>query len=144
MPGVEEAVVAVAAVHDDDTAFRGGEGAGNGHFMPFAVGDEGEGRQVPVMIEHQVELDGSLRLPELRPGGEGEALVDGGGVQAVERIFEAEVLHFPWPNRLALGEEFAKEPLVELRGLVGIGVGQRAFARRRFDAEMIELAVGQS
>jgi len=95
------------------------------------------------MIEHQVQLDGSLRLPERSPGEEAQAEVNGGGIETVERIFEAKLFLFAPPDRLALREQFGKEPLVELRGPVGIRVGQRTFTWRRLDPEVIELAVGE-
>ena len=49
--------------------------------MHPAFGDLDKGRQVAVMIQPDMELDGALGGAELRPGKHGQAQVNGGGVE---------------------------------------------------------------
>ena len=78
-------VEAVDAVRDDGKFF-----SGNGNLMAFAIGDGEERRDLAGIVQAIMELDGSLGGAELGPGEGGEAEIDDGCIQQVERIFEPE------------------------------------------------------
>lgn len=67
VPFVEEFVVAVAPVAGDYAAFGKGREPGGVNIVDFAVGDDRECRNVTVVVEDHVQLDGSLGLPKLGP-----------------------------------------------------------------------------
>ena len=79
-----------------------------------------------------------LPLPELRPGKEAETQGAGGGVEAVERVFE---LEFAWavPLGPAAGEQLLEELLIQRGWPGGVGMGQRGMGRGA-DAEMGQLS----
>ena len=61
-----------------------------GHVCAFAIGSDGEGGQVAIVIQEEMELHGPLALAEVGPGKEPQAGVDDGGVQAEEAVPETE------------------------------------------------------
>jgi hypothetical protein len=64
---LEPVVIGVAAVEDQDGAGRELPLASDGDFVLFAVGDDPVAGQQAVVIEHQMQLDGSLGAAKLRP-----------------------------------------------------------------------------
>jgi hypothetical protein len=58
--------------------------------MPLAVGDGQKGRQRPRVVIETVHLDGALGLPELRPGKNRQAQINGGRVDRIEGVCEPE------------------------------------------------------
>jgi hypothetical protein len=74
------------------TPGEGSQSPGLFHLRLTGRGDGHEGRQVAVMVQEGVELDPRLGAPEGRPGKERQAEVHHGGVQAVELVFEPELV----------------------------------------------------
>ena len=95
------------------------------------------------MVQDEVELDGPLGPPELRPVEQAGAEIDHRGVQAQELVLEPE-LALPLRDGLAPAQQLEEDRLVQLPGPVRIRVGQRGPARSR-DPQVAELplAAGQ-
>src|SRR6516165_12066280 len=62
----------------------------NVHVVHFAVGNADKRGNVAVQVQHRTHLDGSFVLTELGPGEQGEAEVDGRGVQGVEAVVQVD------------------------------------------------------
>ena len=81
-PLEEEFKVQVPPVDGDDATGGKREMAGGSDIGSLAIGDHGEVRQIAVVIQEQVELDGAFGLTEVSPGKQAETKVDGRGVEA--------------------------------------------------------------
>src|SRR3989338_2248696 len=126
-------VEAVDAVRDDGKFF-----SGNGNLMAFAIGDGEERRDLAGIVQAIMELDGSLGGAELGPGEGGEAEIDDGCIQQVERIFEPE----PMLRRhgAAAVKQTVKKFLVNPVVPVGIGIGQGRLCDAGRQAEVVEMS----
>ena len=105
----------------------------------LAIGDDAKARQVPVMVEHQMQLDCALGGAELCPVIHGKAQIDDGRIDADQFVLEAKLLlaHHFGGDRL---EQAVEDLLEQFPRSMAVGVGQRR-ARRRFDAQVSELAL---
>ena len=56
--------------------------------MHAAGGNANKGRNRAAQIEKCVQLDGGFVLAEMRPGEEGQAQIDGRGIQSVHRLVQ--------------------------------------------------------
>ena len=79
--------VEIAAIHQVDGAGFDRELIEHGDVVRFALRNVDETRNAPPEIEQGVKFDGGLAAAEFRPGEEGEAEVDGGGVEGVDGVF---------------------------------------------------------
>jgi hypothetical protein len=100
------------------------------------------GRQVIVVIEHNVSFDAALRLTELGPRKHLQTKTDGGGIQRQQFVFETELL-LAQPQPLLIAEARQRrieQVLIQLGGAMFIGVREGGFIRRHADSEMHQLA----
>ena len=81
-PLEEELKVVVTSIHSDDTAFGKRKTASSGDIASLAIGDHGEVRQIAVVIQQQVELNGAFGLTEVSPGKQAKTEVNDAGVKA--------------------------------------------------------------
>ena len=104
--------------------------------MAFAIGDGHECGKQTIMIEADVKFDRSFGGAELGPGKNTETQVDGGCVERVELVLEAEAMARGAP--LTLPKELSGQLLVERVGLSFVDSGQR---RTGYDSatQMIQL-----
>jgi len=93
-PLKEEFKVTVSPVHSDDAAGGKREMASSDDIGSLAIGDQGEVRQIAIVIQQQVELNGAFGLTEVSPGKQAETEVDCGGVEAEQLVLEAKLLLF--------------------------------------------------
>jgi hypothetical protein len=54
--------------------------------MGLSIGAMHKGRQIAVMIQNQMQLDGSLGTPKVSPIKETQTEIDGRCINAIERI----------------------------------------------------------
>ncbi|MNC85999.1 hypothetical protein D3C83_16260 [compost metagenome] len=64
---LEPGEIRIRLVEDENRAGRKGLAARHRPFVVLAVGDDQKGRQTPVMVEREMELDGALAPPEHGP-----------------------------------------------------------------------------
>src|SRR5207247_1292715 len=102
-----------------------------------------ERRQVAVMVQEQVELNGTLGPSELRPVEKRKRQVDHARIQAHELVLEPELLARSAPDhgRLALCQQLLEHRLVERPRPVRVGVGERGPLRGIGKAQVFELAL---
>ena len=104
----------------------------------LAVGDHQEGRQVPVVIEREMQLHRAFGAAKHGPGKHLRAQIDHRGVETEQLVFEPERLragHLATPR-----QDLIEHRLIERPGPMRIGVGEGR-PRRRRRAEMRELAL---
>src|ERR1039458_7109310 len=104
----------------------------------LAVGNNTKAWQVAIMVEHQMQFDGSLGSAKFRPVVHREAKVNDGRIQTDQLILEAKLL---LPDRLGSDglEKFVKHFLEQLPRAMAICIGQGR-SRRSFDAKMRQFA----
>jgi hypothetical protein len=100
------------------------------------------------MVQEQVQLNGTLGPPKLRPVEERKRQVNGAGIQAHELIFETELLPDAVSGycRLTFGQELLENGLIKRPRPVRIGIGESGTFRRIRNAQVLEFsfAAGQS
>ena len=142
IPLPEEFKVTVAPVHSDDAASGKGEMASGDDIGSLAISDHGEVRQIAVVVQQQVKLNGTFGLTEISPGKQAEAEVDGGGIEAEQLVLEAKSLLFTGTLTTAKVSQMKESILIELPGTVGIGIGKRASGGGSTQSQVTELAAG--
>jgi hypothetical protein len=98
-------------------------------------GDGHKGRQVAVVGQQGVELDPRLGAPKRGPGKQGEAEAYHGGIQAVELVFELELVLRG--QRLTAAVHRGKQRRKEGGGALVVGIGKGG-AGHRLDSQMVE------
>src|ERR1017187_5749582 len=96
-------------------------------FAGLAFRHHGERRQVAIVVQQQVQLDGALRLLVLRPVEHAHRQVDDAAVQTHQLVLETELLSpaLAAHQFLALEQRLFEPRLVQPPRLMLIGVGQR-------------------
>src|ERR1700741_957870 len=132
-------VVHIAAVKDQD-------GAGGKlpitryfHFGSFSFREDRITRQMPIVIQNQVQLRRAFGLLVLGPVKHGGAEVDEGTVDAQQWIAKTETVSCPC-CLLATSKQNAENLLIQLPGPVLIGIGERGFVGRPSNAEMLQFS----
>jgi len=135
--------VEVGPVHDVEGAGFGDERVEHADVVGPRLGDMHERGDAAAQVEERVQLDAGLGGAEQGPREQGEAQVDGGGVERVDGVVEVEpevVVRVQGPGDVdqRLGEVRVDAPVAPHVG-VGQGVARHAAA----DAHVVELvAVG--
>lgn len=119
---VKPAVVNVGAVTGNETATRQFQPFGTLDIRGFTLRECHEGRQIPAMIQADVELDGALGGAEFGPWEEFQAEVDDGCIQGVEPVLEAELVL--WSDLLASSKKPIKDLFVKEIGLLFVDPGK--------------------
>ena len=89
-PLKEEFKVTVAPIHSDNAASGKREMVCGGDIGSLTISYHGKVRQIAVVIQQQVELNGTFGLTEVSPGKQAETKVDGSRIEAEQLILEAE------------------------------------------------------
>ena len=137
-PAGEQAVVVIPTVIDDDRPRSKRELMRDLDVMNLALGDDTEAGQVPVMVEHHVQLHRSLGAPKFRPIEDTHTQIDHRRVQAHQLVLEAELV-FCLDAAAHPLKQLVEHLLVQLPGPMAVGVGQRG-TRRRLDPKVCKLA----
>ena len=135
----EPVIVAVASVEDHDGAGIEAQGGGDAALVHAAFGDDGVAGQQALMIEQQMQLDGPLGAPVLRPVEDSGAQLDQGGVEREQLVLESKPMtssHFA-----AASEQLIEHAPVKLPRPVLVGVGQGGARGRLRQSQMPQLAL---
>jgi len=111
--------------------------------VDFTFRNHAVARQVPTMVQQEVQLDRSFRGAELRPVEYGRAQIDNSGIQAQQFTRQAQLCTgFGHAQPLlAIHEQLMKHRLEQLPRPVAIGIGQRGTCRRLRQPQMLQLAL---
>ena len=142
IPLKEEFKVTVSPVHSDDTACGKRKEAGGDDIGSFAIGDHGEVRQIAVVVEQQVELNGAFGLTEISPGKHAQTEVNDGGVDTEQLVLEAKLLLFARALAAAEVPQMKESILIKLPWSVGVSVGKRTPGGGGEQSQVTELATG--
>jgi hypothetical protein len=104
------------------------------------------GRQVPIMIQQQMELHGPFCQSKLGPGKHRGAEIDHRGVQTQQRVLETELRLLPrsWlvgRQGLTLCQYLVKHGLAQLLRPMFVGVRQRGASRSCGQTQMTKLSL---
>src|SRR4051812_6806189 len=125
-----------AIVHNDGSRCKT-ELPSHGHVMNLAVRDHPEGRQIAVVIEHKMQLDGTFGATELCPIEHRQAKIDGRRIDAHQFVLEAKLALARHLGSNLL-KQTIKHLLEQLPWSMLIGVRKRR-AHRCFDSKVREL-----
>ena len=129
LPGLqrrEPREVDVAPVEHEDRGRRKPLLARHRDFVPLAGRDHERRRQIPVVVEREVQLHRALRAPKRGPRKQLGAQIDDGRVEAEQLVLEAELLRAR--HGTAAGQQLVEDLLVQWPGMVRIRERQRGAA----------------
>lgn len=137
----EPVVLGVAPVEDEYRAGRKLKLAGDLDVGNLAFGDDGELRQLSVVVEEEMDFDGTFGGAVLGPVEDLGTEVDDGAVQTIELAGDQQ-------RGLSLGGKFGAEMaqqtkeqiLIDSPWAVSVGLGQRPVFGSLVDAEMDKFA----
>ena len=137
--GMKPFEVQISAVHHVVRSRLGDQFVQDVDVVPLSVGDLDERGDVPPQIQEGVEFDGRLPFPESRPRKEGEAKIDGRGIEGIHRLFQFHRkgivrIQVPCGTDQYLGEVGVDSPVAVL-----VGVGQRVPGDPSPDAHVVQL-----
>jgi hypothetical protein len=121
-PLAKEPVIIIRPVVDDDGSRIKLKSLGNFDIGDASFGNTGIGREIALVIQDQVQLDGPFGPAEVGPVKKAKTEIDDGGIQGQELIFEPEFL-LPIDLGSNVGEETEEDLLIQLPGAMGVGVG---------------------
>lgn len=138
MNGVLPAKVEIASSHDVDGPGLDRELVQDPDIVDFAWGNPDEGGDVAPQIEQGVQFDGGLGLPEIGPGEERQAKVDGSGIEGVGYFFQLHAEGILGEELLSYPDQFLGEGFVDSPVPHRVGPGQGVAGHVAPDAQMIE------
>ncbi len=113
------------------------------NFRRYAVGDDGEVWEIPIMIQEKVQFDGSFSAAKASPVEHLETQIDNGGIHADQFVLEPKL---PFPDvdlTSASIIESQKDKLVKFPRTMLIGISQSGMAGRS-DTQMLEFTFAAS
>ena len=138
---MEAGEIDIAAVHDVEGAGLGGQFVEHPGIVPAGAGDVDESRDVAAQIEQRMKLDGGLGALERGPGEQGEAEIDGGGVERVDGVVEIDAEAVLGIERARDADQAFSEVGVDAPVARLVGVGEGAARYIAPDAHVVELGV---
>ena len=84
MQRVQPLEVEIAAIHHVEGAGLDEQHVEHVDVVQLAVGDVDEGGDAAAQVQQRVQLDGGLGRAKRRPREQGQAQIDGGGVERVD------------------------------------------------------------
>ena len=115
-------VVGMATVIDHDTVGRECQHTASFDVGGLALGEGDELRQIAVMVQAYMQLDGALAGAETCPGKQAQTQIHGRGIQRIELVPEPETM--ARRHRLAACQQLSKQGLVQGIGLVLVDSGE--------------------
>ncbi|MBP1608506.1 MAG: hypothetical protein H6Q04_741 [Acidobacteria bacterium] len=139
----EPFVIDVAPVHDHDRTTLESQSASNLDVTGLSIGDYGKRGQVAVMVQEQVELDGTFGPSKLSPVEQRKRQVNDAGIKAHELFLEPELFAGAMASntQLTFCQELLKHGLVEQPGTIGISVCESGAFRGNANAQVFKLAL---
>jgi len=141
-PLAPEGIVGIAPIVHNDGSGGEVESSGDLHIRDLSLAQDGELGKVSVVIQEQVQFDGSLGPSEMGPVKDAQTEIDGRRIEADQLVLESKFL---LSRNLASTsiKQLAKQKLIKLPGPVLIRVGQGRAAGSG-DAKMFQLPLATS
>jgi hypothetical protein len=109
----------------------------------ISFGDDRKGREVAIVIQKKMKLDGSFGPPELGPIKHFQAQINGAGIHADQFVLEPEFPLSDFDLNPAPVKELDKDMLIQLPGPVFISIPQGGMAWS-CNAQMFHLSLAAS
>jgi len=136
-PSTEQRIISISSVVDDNGPRSKTELRHDFHIGHLPLGNDGKGGQIPVMIQEQMQFDGSLGPSEVGPVKDRQTEVNGRRIETDQFVLKTEFLFLRNLTSTAV-QEFEKEELIKLPGAVFIRIGQSRVAGS-VDPQMFQL-----
>lgn len=101
-------------------------------------------RNAAAQVQQGVQLDGGLGPTELGPGEQGQAQVDGGGIQGIGGVVEGDAEVVVQVQRPGDADQLVGQLLVDAPVPVLVGLGQGVAGDVTANAQMVQLAAGRA
>ena len=101
-------------------------------------------RDAAAQVQQGVQLDGGLGPAELGPGEQGQAQVDGGGIQGIGGVVEGDAEVVVQEQRPGEANQLVGQLLVDAPVPVLVGLGQGVAGDVTANAQMVQLAAGRA
>lgn len=137
--GIEPTEVQVAAIHDIEGSRLGHQEIEDIDVMEPSLCNFDERGYIPMKVQERMHLDRGFMFAERRPGKEGQAQVDCGGIESVGGSIEFDTEFFIGIQGSCLGDQNLAEVGVHSPVTFLIRLGQSAPRYPASYAEMVEL-----
>ena len=114
------------------------------HLVDDGRRDHHPRRDAAAQVQQGVQLDGGLGPAELGPGEQGQAQVDGGGIQGVGGVVESGTEIVVQVQRPGDADQLVGQLLVDAPVPVLVGFGQGVAGDVTANAQMVQLAAGRA
>ena len=123
-PFSEQFIVIVATVIHHDSINGKFELAGHCYIRNLAVGNNGERREIAIMVQKQMQFYRSFSTPVVSPVKRLQTQIDNGGIQADRRVFKAKFTFTGVSLAAETSQEIEEDHLIQLPGTVLVGTSQ--------------------
>ena len=144
LESVEPLEVEIPSIHDIDSAGLEREPVQDAHIVDLPRGDLNERGDVAVQVQQRVDLDRGLGAPEIGPGEQRQAQIDGGGIQGVHHLVQVATEGIVGIQGAGDTDQLQGEGFVDPPIPVRIGVSQGVARDRAVDAHVVKLFAGRA
>ena len=138
LKAVESGEIDIAPSHGIEGARVEGEMVERFDIVHFAVGNVDKTGNVAAQIDQGVELDGRLASAEVCPRKEGQAKIDGGGIEGIDRLLQIDGEPILSVEFARLGNEDVSEVGIDAPVALLVGFGQSVACDRAAKAQVIK------
>jgi len=123
----------IAAIHHVESPGLGDQLVEHVDFVPLAIADTNERRDIASQVQQRVQLDSGLGRTERRPRKNRKAQIDGGGVQSVNGVFQLDSKRFVDVEPSCHSDQTLSEVAVDapIPSRVGVGQGIARYSRAK-------------
>ena len=141
LEGVQSGEIDVASIHDVESTWLQGKVIEGVDIVHFPAGNVDETGDVAAQVDQGMELDGRLASTKPCPREEGQAQIDGGGIESVDGLFQIDGQRFARIQLAGAGNENVREIGVDAPVAFLVGLGERVPRDVAPDARVIEFGL---
>ena len=137
LEAIESFEINISSIHDIVGSWFEGKLIEYGHIVRFGLGNVDETGDAATEIKECVQFDSRFASPKLGPGKEGEAKIDGGGIECVDGLVQCESERLVDVEGAGLGNQDLGEVMKDSPVVNAIGVSKSASRNRPSEAGVI-------
>lgn len=138
---VEPPKIRICAVHDVEGSWLPDDLVQNVHVVEFSVGDVYKTRDGATQVHERVHFDGGFSPAKFRPGKQGEAKIDQGGIQCVGHLLDFHAEFFPGVKRPCNVYQDMSEVVKDSPISFRVRVGQRTSGDRSSKTGVVQFGL---